>query len=430
MPSLIITGHPSTGKTTFAKLLSERALSHKSNLIKSTVIVNEESARPDKTTRECYANSTEENLTRSALKSEFDKYVKDSSKLVILDSMNYIKGFRYELHCISKAAGQKHGVIWFMCREDVGNAWNKRRGKEDDPNYFYSDEQMQELIQRYEPPDQRNRWDRPLYRVNVVSTLKEDTLRELGVELVSLNEDVQDNGDDSHSGKTAEDILKRSVYNMHSLSEVISDTTQSKVVTSNLMAGKSFRRVGGGKGFQRAVKKEDDNDTQHSSSKISDGGVSRNDPNEEKQGPSIMEVTYDPKAIPRKVKDMNALIDEILDSFLLDVEALKEGMSTKLQPSASSNVLHDVDNISQETMNAFLRAQESAQAIGAGGGTMVIPIGKGSQTCKMTIGRNIKIAEVKRLRRQYLKWISSHVPNDTTEEGIAKSFLSYLQNQL
>lgn len=429
MPSLIITGHPSTGKTTFAQLLSERALSHKSNLIQSTVIINEKSARPDKTIRECYANSTEEKLTRSALKSEFDKYVKDSSKLVILDSMNYIKGFRYELHCISKAAGQKHGVIWLMCKEDVGKAWNKKRQRENDPNFFYSEEQMQELIQRYEPPDQRNRWDRPLYRVDVVSTLKEETLAELGVQIESKNKTISDTDEDCHTAKTAEDILKKSVYNMHSLSDVISDATQSKVAASNVMAGKSFRRVGAGKGlFQRAVKNVDDDNDHLSSSNTSDIDVSYNEPKEDMHNQSLMGSENKVKEVPRKVKNMNDLIDEILDSFLLDVEALKEGMSTKLQPSASSNVLHDVDNISQETMNTFLRAQESSLAIGAANGSIVIPIGKGSH--KMTIGRHLKIAEVKRLRRQYLKWITSHVPKDTSEEGIAKSFLSYLQNQV
>ena len=92
-----------------AKLLAERAKSHRSGLIKNVVIINEQSARPDKTLFQCYETSTEEKLTRSALKSEFDKYVVgDRTTLVILDSLNYIKGFRYELHCISKAVGEKH----------------------------------------------------------------------------------------------------------------------------------------------------------------------------------------------------------------------------------------------------------------------------------------------------------------------------------
>ena len=129
MPSLILTGHPCAGKTTFANRLAAQALAHKSNLIQSTIIINEQSARPDKTIYECYANSTEEKLTRSALKSEFDKYAMDPTKLVILDSMNYIKGFRYELHCISKSAGQKHGVIWVLCKENVAKAWNDVRSK-------------------------------------------------------------------------------------------------------------------------------------------------------------------------------------------------------------------------------------------------------------------------------------------------------------
>lgn len=281
MPSLILTGHACTGKTTFATLLSKRAKAHTSGLIQEVVIINEKSARPDKTLFECYSTSKEEKLTRSALKSEFDKYVVgDKKTLVILDSMNYIKGFRYELHLVSKAVGEKHAVIWLLCGEDVAKKWNDRRRMKggkidgeihegDDKGYFYTEEMMDELMQRYEPPDQRNRWDRPLYRVDVHSTLSDSVLKDLNIsrgdgsssnnnnDNSNNDNNDNDNGDDDETSRTAEKILNKSVYNMHSLSDAIKDPTQSKTLTSNKKMGSSFRRATAtttttGSGFRRA----------------------------------------------------------------------------------------------------------------------------------------------------------------------------------
>ena len=94
MPFLIITGHPCVGKTTFSTLLAKRALSHPS--ISKVVTCNEASACPDTSKAACYSNSGAEKVTRAALKSEFDRAVmscEDGGRtLVILDSMNYIKG--------------------------------------------------------------------------------------------------------------------------------------------------------------------------------------------------------------------------------------------------------------------------------------------------------------------------------------------------
>ena len=118
MPSLVLTGHPCVGKTTFAHLLAARALRHPSNTISNVIHIRESTACPDRTKAECYSDSHKEKTTRAALKSEFDRAVNErgsgGSTLVILDSLNYIKGFRYELHCISKAAGERHGVVWVM----------------------------------------------------------------------------------------------------------------------------------------------------------------------------------------------------------------------------------------------------------------------------------------------------------------------------
>ena len=430
MPSLILTGHPSSGKTNFAEILAARALAHKSSLIKSTVIINEESARPDKSIRECYANSTEEKLTRGALKSEFDKYVKDSTKLVILDSMNYIKGFRYELHCISKSAGMKHGIVWTLNREDVAKAWNEQRSKSSSKeNYFYTQDMMDELMKRYEPPDQRNRWDRPLYRVDVHSTLEDGAFERLG--LSSVISGNQGSADGDETGMAAEQALNRSVYNMHSLSDAIRGSSQSKVITSSMGTNAGFkRRVGSG--FKRAVKKEDGDEVQVEP-ESNDQAVEQASENSSVEKTEISpmpdnEILETSKLPPAKVKKMEDLIDTILDSFLLDVEPLKAGLSTTIQRSAESNVLHDVDIVSLQTMNEFLLAQKSIST--AGGGTIIVRIGSSGQTRAIEFKRLVQIAELKRLRRQFVKWVTTHPPKDVSEEGIANSFLSYVQNQV
>lgn len=399
-------GYPSCGKTTFAELLSSQALSHESKIIKSTVIINEESARPDKTLRECYLNSTEEKLTRSALKSEFDKHIKDPNKLVILDSINYIKGFRYELHCISKAAGQKHGVIWTLNREDIAKAWNEDRSKHSDKlDYFYTAEMIDELMSRYEPPDQRNRWDRPLYRVDVHSTLPTQVFEKLGLPVVLTS----DGDDEDETGNAASAALNRSVYNMHSLSDAIRDTSQSKVVTTSIGTKSGFkRRIG--KVSKTLVNTENKESSYKNSEQKSEKGAK-----------------CEEKTTEREIKSMEALIKVILDSFLLDVVPLKAGLSTSIQRNAETNVLHDVDSISQKTMNAFISAQKN---ISAGGGRIIVPIGSSGESRSFDLRRQVKAIEVKRLRRQYVKWVTSNPPKDSSEEGIANSFLSYLGNQI
>lgn len=456
MPSLILTGHPCSGKTTFAKVLAERALAHKSSLIQSVVIINESTARPDKTQRECYANSTEEKLTRGALKTEFDKYVKDPTKLVILDSMNYIKGFRYELHCISKSAGQRHGVIWILNREDVAKAWNHERSLTSPSSLFYTLEMMNELMARYEPPDERNRWDKPLYHVDIHSTLQDCDFEKYGLSHSipkGIGDKVGGDGDGDGDGDTtaAEQVLTRSVYNMHSLSDVLVGSSSSLHSDTNAVPTEYNKQTKVGSSFKRFSIKDKtkqtlqvsekqgsimDKDTFNDDTKDAHAVASCNDPKPSKVVTSAS--TAHTKRRERNVKKIEDLIDGILDSFLLNVEPLKAGISTTIQRSAESNLLHDVDVISQKAMEAFLTAQKSITS--GGGGKIMVPLGSssnsggsggtGQKTRVMELKRVVQFSEIKRLRRQYVKWSTRNPPKDTTEEGICNAFLSYVENQL
>lgn len=63
-----------------------------------------------------YKTSQAEKATRDVLKSAFHQNVEnvETSAMLILDSLNYIKGFWYKIFCISKAADWKHGVVWVL----------------------------------------------------------------------------------------------------------------------------------------------------------------------------------------------------------------------------------------------------------------------------------------------------------------------------
>lgn len=82
-------------------------------------------------------------------------------EITILDSLNYIKGYRYELHCVVKSQKTLHCIVQTVVHEDQCIEWNE--GRQEDTKY--TDEICKELIMRFEPPDSRNRWDSPLFCV-------------------------------------------------------------------------------------------------------------------------------------------------------------------------------------------------------------------------------------------------------------------------
>mmetsp|Transcript_9376 Transcript_9376/g.19930 ORF Transcript_9376/g.19930 Transcript_9376/m.19930 type:complete len:379 (+) Transcript_9376:65-1201(+) len=376
MPCLIIVGHPSAGKTTLAKLLKTRALLH--DAIDEVIVLNEETecdcvqndddenerdetSSMDKnnkvitTKQELYETSSAEKQTRGALKASFDRAVKKSGgnnsssrRLVILDSLNYIKGFRYELHCISKAAGEKHGVLWVLNRFSIVQQWNKN----------YSSVLLQELISRFEPPDDRNRWDKPLFIIDVAAAGK----------LTSSS--IEDNNAQTRKSRSSKnEVLEHSVYNMHSLGEAFgtsrtTEQTDNNAVYSSIGAESqrpnksAFATVSGPlktpkkSAFQRRKKvsppsEKDEKkivstynknkviiDTSIMNSTVNDATIASDNFDEvgERTSTSSSVALKPVKPNPGQRGDDRSLeeqLDEILDIFLLRTKNLKEGMSTR-----------------------------------------------------------------------------------------------------
>ena len=89
-----------------------------------------------------------------------------------MDSLNYIKGFRYELYCSSKQLDSTHCVVYCGTPADIARTWNEQRP----PEERYSDDVFDALVMRFEAPDSRNRWDSPLFVLSPEDALPREEL--------------------------------------------------------------------------------------------------------------------------------------------------------------------------------------------------------------------------------------------------------------
>ncbi|EDO15502.1 hypothetical protein Kpol_467p14 [Vanderwaltozyma polyspora DSM 70294] len=161
MPLILFTGYPSSGKTTKAKelisLLEDKientpALKNKKY---SIVYHSDESLGIQ---HNDYITSQDERKLRSEIISAVKRDL-SKNNIVIVDSLNYIKGFRYQLHCEVKNCSTTFCLIHVMCPVDVIYDWNKSSSNS------WDNELLDQLIQRYEEPNAQSRWDSPLFPV-------------------------------------------------------------------------------------------------------------------------------------------------------------------------------------------------------------------------------------------------------------------------
>jgi protein KTI12 len=167
MPLVVLCGIPSSGKSTRAKEIAE-LLREKSPDAAVHVICDDYSII---TKNELYASSKEEKTARGALKSQVERLLSCDCH-VILDSLNYIKGYRYELYCLSKHLKTTQCTVHCDTPPEVAKRWNDGRPIEQ----RYEDGVFRGLVQRFEPPDSRNRWDSPLITLYPGDTLPGDDL--------------------------------------------------------------------------------------------------------------------------------------------------------------------------------------------------------------------------------------------------------------
>lgn len=173
-----MTGLPTSGKSTRAaqlyEYLSKRTTDSKFRLhlisddalsISRTVYDLDPSAVPAHTRS---ANASEKDA-RASIYGAVKRVLSDKD-IVILDGMNYIKGWRYQLHCEAKAVRTPSCILQIGCAVDKAREVNEERLRRStasdtastDPEP-YQPGNWDNLVFRYEEPNPMTRWDSPLF---------------------------------------------------------------------------------------------------------------------------------------------------------------------------------------------------------------------------------------------------------------------------
>ncbi|GKY93927.1 E3 ubiquitin-protein ligase dtx3l [Mayamaea pseudoterrestris] len=404
MPCLILTGHPCCGKSTLAEAIKQRALL-RSDVENVTILTD--------------IASDNEKATRAELKSQFDRHASSaaSSTLIIVDSMNAIKGYHYELYCISKAMRQKHCVLWVM--NSIRNCQ-----KYNESCQHYSDEQLVDLMQRYEPPDDRNRWDQPLFRV-----------------------DVRADGERNESLEA--ELLGQSIYDMHSLKEALTtDVDQTASVQKSDSAPVEVLPKKKGSSFKRAAKVKPavaSTVTRSLVRPILNAEYLKSLEDTPEIVPSL-ETDIDDystqysRSTNAKTKQkyeedltlpLDDRIDLILNIYLTNTKRLEQSMSTQQQGASDANVLHVIDATTQHVVSAIIAAQEERKKDDAGKepGSIVLKLPNVSPQIVKPATASMSATELRQRRQQYLKWTRLYPPSEASPQTITKAFLEYIQDQ-
>eukprot|EP00741_Cyanophora_paradoxa_P016247 tig00000197_g15686.t1 len=154
MPLVMLTGPPCSGKSRRAAELVKAFTEAGA----SVQLVNEESLLIDRTVT--YRDSEGEKHARGQIRAAVEKYL-NRTNVVVVDSLNYIKGFRYQLFCLAREHETPSCTLFCDVAEDVARQWNEMR----EDGAKYTDEAIDGLYMRYEQPDARNKWDAPLFVV-------------------------------------------------------------------------------------------------------------------------------------------------------------------------------------------------------------------------------------------------------------------------
>lgn len=158
MALVVICGQPCSGKSTAAAVLAEALQEVESK--PSVRIIDESSFHLSR--NQSYADMPAEKNLRGVLRSEVDRSL-SKDNIIIVDSLNNIKGYRYELWCLARSAGTRYCVLHCDAEDTICRKWNKERGERSEPSY--DDKIFEDLVRRFERPDSKNRWDSPLFEL-------------------------------------------------------------------------------------------------------------------------------------------------------------------------------------------------------------------------------------------------------------------------
>lgn len=193
MSLILLCGRPASGKSTVAAALR----SHLNDQNQDTIIVTDgddhiqpvpnvattdQTAAKETTRAKMYQDSSTEKKTRSRLRAATERTL-NKSQVTICDSLNYIKGYRYELFCIAKTTGLNYAVIY--CNTPESDCLEHDKSRQISGEDAYGETLCAALMQRFEEPNSRNRWDSPLYQIDITSPNWREIVADISGQLVN-----------------------------------------------------------------------------------------------------------------------------------------------------------------------------------------------------------------------------------------------------
>jgi len=162
MALITFSGYPSSGKTRRAIQLKDH-LDHRladpsyTGQRQKVVILSDDSLNIE---RSSYDDSRSEKPARATLFAAMQRQMGQDT-ILIVDALNYIKGFRYQLYCAAREFKLRVCTVYVVATPQLCKGWNSERAD----GHGYSAETFDNLITRYEEPSSMVRWDSPLFTV-------------------------------------------------------------------------------------------------------------------------------------------------------------------------------------------------------------------------------------------------------------------------
>lgn len=385
MPLVIVCGYPKSGKTTFSNALVnyiETKLKNDNIKDKKVILINEESLSINKS--EGYKDSHNEKKTRGALKSACNTAL-NTDCYVIIDSLNYIKGYRYELYCIARSIRSPHCVCWIQCDNDISLKFNNDLKLSELSSFESYDEKiLLDLKLRFEEPNSKNRWDNPLFTINMTPITNEKTLEE-NVKSISITDNT---------------IL----------------LSQSLPILQQPIKKSSWQK-------KEKNKTNLDNDNETIKTIVSSSSMSITSTSTQPTTLKTVFFSGTEKSVEERVSGISPdeAFQQIFDHFIGASVPLPNS-STISAPKGDAERLYELDRISQLITQTIIQHQ-----IDFNEGDPII-FTEYDRT--ITLHRHVSLIELQRHRRQYVKITGQYASNYTTNKEIGASFIDFLDVQL
>ncbi|KAN0134033.1 Chromatin associated protein KTI12 [Lactarius tabidus] len=162
MALVTFSGYPCSGKTRRATQLKDHLESRLADPSYSgsplkVIVLSDDTLNID---RSSYNDSRSEKPARAMLFTAVQRQM-GRDTILIIDALNYIKGFRYQLYCAAREFKLRVCTVYVVATPELCWRWNTERSD----GHAYAPETLDNLIARYEEPSSMVRWDSPLFTV-------------------------------------------------------------------------------------------------------------------------------------------------------------------------------------------------------------------------------------------------------------------------